>query len=347
MKRYSKPLGKLLDFKQEFFNSNDSKLEEFRRIAAVYRSQPRRAQCKNCGKAMDFPPSACFTKLEVDYSFCPQCGHLNGAYEDTEVFCRSLYSDDSGESYAGNYSAADIQQYQSRVLEIYAPKAEFLKAALAEAGQPPVRLADFGAGAGYFVSAAKQCGFSDAIGYEPSETLVNLGNTMIGSGSLIRHDLEDLVSLIERCDAAIASFIFVFEHLQSPRAVLQALSKNERVRYIYFSVPIFSPATVIESVFAEIMPRNLVAGHTHLYTERSIQAFCDEFGFERLSEWWFGLDMTDFYRSVLVSLQKADTANVPLQTYWTEQFLPLIDKLQTVLDQAHACTEVHMLLGKK
>ena len=57
--------------------------------------------------------------------------------------------------------------------------------------------------------------------------------------------------------------------------------------------------------------------------------------------------MTDFYRSVLVSLRKADTPNAPLQTYWTTHFMPLIDRLQGVLDEAHACTEVHMLLGKK
>ena len=347
MKRYSKPLGKLLDFKQEFFNSNDSKLKEFKRIASLYRSQPRRVKCKNCDKAMDFLPSTCFTKLGVDYSFCSQCGHLNGAHEDTEVFCRSLYSDDLGENYAENYSAVDSQQYQNRVAEIYIPKARFLKDALAEAGEPPVRLADFGAGAGYFVAAAKECGFSDATGYEPSETLVDLGNAMIGSRNLIRHDLAELVSLIERSDATVASLIFVLEHVQAPRAVLRALSQNERIKYVFFSVPIFSPAALFESAFPEIMPRNLVAGHTHLYTDRSIQCFCDEFGFERLSEWWFGLDMTDLYRSVLVSLQKADSRSALLQTYWTEQFMPLIDKLQTVLDEAQACTEVHMLLGKK
>jgi len=347
MKRYSKPLGKLLDFKQEFFNSNDAKLGEFKRVALAYRSQPRRVKCKNCDNSMEFHPAECFTKLGVDYAFCARCGHLNGAHEDTEAFCRSLYSNDSGESYAENYSAADIQQYQKRVAEIYTPKAEFLKEALAEVAAPTVRLADFGAGAGYFVAAAKRCGFSDSIGYEPSETLVNLGNTMIGGGSIMRHDLGDLVALIERCDATVASLIFVLEHLQMPREVLRALSRNKQIRYVFFSVPIFSPAAVVESVFPEVMPRNLVAGHTHLYTEDSIQCFCEEFGFERLSEWWFGLDMTDFYRSVLVSLGKADTPNAPLRAYWTSHFLPLIDKLQGVLDEGHACTEVHMLLGKK
>ncbi len=103
---------------------------------------------------------------------------------------------------------------------------------------------------------------------------------------------------------------------------------------------------ILESVFPEVMPRHLVAGHTHLYTESSIQCFCVEFGFERLSEWWFGLDMTDLNRSVIVTLDKHGTQNTPLRNYWTNHFMPLIDRLQSVLDEAQACSEVHMLVKK-
>jgi hypothetical protein len=116
---------------------------------------------------------------------------------------------------------------------------------------------------------------------------------------------------------------------------------------VFFSVPLFSPTVVIESVFKDVMPRHLVAGHTHLYTDNSIQYFCDEFGFQRQSEWWFGLDICDLFRSVLVSLQKSSTKNFPLQNYWSEYFMPLVDNLQSILDRAQACSEVHMLLKKK
>jgi hypothetical protein len=347
VKRYSKPFGKLLDFKREFFDSNDSKLEEFRNIASIYSSQPRRLACKNCGYQLDVSPSGCFVKLRVEYCLCSRCGHCNGAYEDTDAFCRSLYTDDRGESYAKNYAAVDTQQYRNRVSEIYLPKANFLRDALAEIGERPVRLADFGAGAGYFVSAAMECGFSDVTGYEPSETLVNLGNAMMGSNRLIGHDLSDVVTLIERSDATVASFIGVLEHLQKPRDILKALSDNDHIKYVFFSVPLFSPTVVLESIFQEVMPRHLTGRHTHLYTENSIQYFCDEFRFNRKSEWWFGLDICDLYRSVLISLQKANTTNAALQTYWTESFMPLIDELQNVLDKRQACSEVHMLLEKK
>jgi 2-polyprenyl-3-methyl-5-hydroxy-6-metoxy-1,4-benzoquinol methylase len=348
MKRYSKPLGKLLDFKQEFLKSNDSKLEEFINIASVYRSQPQRLLCKNCEHKLDYSPSECFKKLGIEYCFCSRCGHCNGKYEDTDNFCRSLYTADYGVNYAKDYSASDIQEYKNRVMEIYIPKAEFLKVALEELGENrSIRLADFGAGAGYFVSAAMECGFIDVTGYEPSETLVNLGNAMIGSSQLFGHDITETVALIEKSNVRVTSFIGVLEHLQKPREILKALRQNDNIKYVFFSVPLFSPTVVIESVFKDVMPRHLVAGHTHLYTDNSIQYFCDEFGFQRQSEWWFGLDICDLFRSVLVSLQKSSTKNFPLQNYWSEYFMPLVDNLQSILDRAQACSEVHMLLKKK
>lgn len=346
MKRYSKPIGKLLNFKQEFFKSNDAKLEEFRAIASLYGSQPRRMACKNCGHHLDAPPSECFRKLGVDYCLCQRCGHCNGLHEDTEAFCRSLYTADQGESYAKNYSVSDVRQYEERVREVYFPKAQFLVDALAELGQPPSRLVDFGAGAGYFVSAAIKSGFNDVSGYEPSETLVSFGNAMIGSKKLVWHDLSEMVALIEKSDATVASFIGVIEHVQAPREVLKALSQSDNIKYVFFSVPLFSPTVVLESVFEQIMPRHLAAAHTHLYTENSIQYFCDEFGFKRQSEWWFGLDVCDLFRSVLVSLEKSGASTASLQDYWRDRFMPLIDDLQGILDKAHACSEVHMLLTK-
>lgn len=348
MKRYSKPLGQLLDFKQEFFQMNDLCLEELKIMASIYRDQPRRVACKNCEYQLNF--TECFTNFGVEYTFCSRCGHCNGAHDDTDTFADYLYR---GNSYSRNYLSTDIEQYKSRVREIYLPKASFLKEALSEIGEAPnqLTLTDFGAGAGYFVSAAKECGFSYVTGYEVSETMVNFGSAMIRDGtgrdaSLIRHDLADIVRLIEVSDAEVVSFIGVLEHLQEPRTVLKTISQNKRIRFVFLSVPIFSPTVILESLFSEIMPRHLVGGHTHLYTERSIHFFCNEFGLKCISEWWFGLDIADFSRSILISLQKKNTHNQPLQTYWNEHFMLLIDKLQSVLDQAKLCSEVHMVLAK-
>lgn len=347
MKRYSKPLGDLFSFKQDFFNENDAKLHEFKDIAKLYRQQPTRMRCKNCDGQIEFTDESSFSKLDVQYSFCVHCGHLNGAHEDTDAFLSALYVDDRGENYASTYLATDKLAYQKRVNEIYLPKAQFLCDALSEVGEQPGRLIDFGAGAGHFVAAAGLSGFTDAIGYEPSDTLVEFGNTMIGQHSLIPHKLSDLIKIIQNAEAQVASMIFVLEHAQAPRSVLRALSENENIQYVYFSVPLFSPTVLFESVFPDVMPRHLVAGHTHLYTERSIRYFCEEFGFSTVAEWWFGLDIGDLYRSLWISIGKAETPNAPLREYLSKELLPLVDRLQNVLDEAHQCTEVHMLLRKK
>lgn len=346
LKRYSKPLGNLFSFKQDFFSENDAKLDEFKRIALTYRQQPRRTKCKNCDGPIEFSEESSFSKLDVQYSFCMRCGHLNGAHEDTNAFCSELYADNGGENYAATYLAASQSAFQERVSEIYVPKAQFLRDALAELGEKPSRLIDIGAGAGHFLSAAILSGFTDAIGYEPSKTLVTHGNAMIGQQRLIQHELSDLVLIIKKAEAQVVSAIFVLEHAQSPRSVIQALSENEKIKFVYFSVPLFSPTVLFESVFPYVMPRHLVAGHTHLYTERSLRHLFDEFGLTPVAEWWFGLDFGDLYRSLLVSLDKAEMPNVPLREYLTKEFLPLVDRLQNVLDMAHQCTEVHMLLGK-
>ncbi|HYR11445.1 MAG TPA: methyltransferase domain-containing protein, partial [Longimicrobium sp.] len=240
MIRYSKPLGELLAFKQHFFHENDAQLLHFKHIARVYRAQPPRTSCKNCTHPLDFSPSASFIKLGVEYTLCARCGHCNGAFEDTDAFCRFLYTDDDGHTYAKSYTADDVEQYRSRVENIYLPKARFLKAALAEAGAASTELVDFGAGAGYFVAAARECGF-EVAGYDPSAALVQLGNAMMGEDLLVKHDMEETAAMVAGCRAPITSFVGVLEHLSNPRDVLQALKENHRVEYVFFSVPLFSP----------------------------------------------------------------------------------------------------------
>lgn len=347
MKRYSKPLGNLLDFKQDFFHSNDQKLREFVDIATVYTAQPRRADCKNCAAPIVFTPSNTFKKLGVDYAFCPRCGHCNGAHEDTQAFCNAMYTDDQGKKYSENYTEADEKRYKQRVAEIYEPKAAFLKDALAADGAFPASLSDFGAGAGYFVAAARGAGFTGVKGYEPSQVMAAQGNAMLGPGSLVNLALEDTAGIVARSDSSVLSFIGVLEHLQNPRDILAAASRNPKVRYLYLSLPLFSPSVVFETVFPAIMPRHLVAGHTHLYTEESIAFLCKEFGFTVSAEWWFGLDMTDLYRSILVSLQKTGGAQQPLLDYLTKRFLPAVDAMQAVLDERRICSEVHVVLKRR
>ena len=342
MIRFGKPSAALLAQKTHFFRENTALLAEGERIGDIYRRQPRRTRCKCCNFTLD---GRRFTKKGTEYVLCGSCGHLNGAFEDTNAFCEAVYTNTGGEAYARTYSSADREAYQTRVREIYLPKAEFLLAGLTDAGEDPeaLRYADLGAGSGYFVAALREAGRRDVTGYEVSEVQVALASEMLGAGAVVHHELDDAVKLAGKFEADVVSMIGVLEHVQHPRDILTALQGNANVRYLYISVPLFSTCVFLEMVFPDVFQRQLSAGHTHLYSESSLDWTAREFDMTRVAEWWFGTDLVDLYRSVAVGLE-SDEASAELADPWRELIVPVIDEMQMVLDRRKLSSEVHMLL---
>jgi len=345
MLKYGKSAGALLSQKADFFSDNDRLHREISRVGDVYKQQPPRKNCKCCDAPL---AGASFTKQGIGYTICGRCGHLSGAHEDTDAFCAAVYTEAGGADYAKTYTSQDREAYKTRVSGIYAPKADFLGDALNEAGEKPdaLRFADFGAGSGYFVAAMRQAGWNNAVGYEVSSVQTVLANQMIAPGAVIQHDLDDTIALAGSIEADVVSMIGVLEHVQHPREILAALHSNPTVRYFYISVPLLSSSVVIESVFPDVFQRQLSAGHTHLFTEKSLDWVCREFGLERMSEWWFGTDIVDLFRSVIVELERSGDTNA-LSPLWRETMIPLIDDMQLLLDRRKLSSEVHMLLRFK
>jgi len=343
--KFGKHSGQLLRHKQGFFKENDRKLAEFKRLAEVYLIQPKREVCKNCDNPLG---EVSFMKLGVKYIFCSRCGHLNGAHKDTEAFCSAIYTEGSGRAYSETYTTKSIAAYEQRVVDIYIPKARFLIEALEEQGETPMNttFVDLGAGSGYFVAALLAAGIRKVTGYEVSESQVDLANTMLEEDLVKLHNLKDIVDIVTNVNAEVISLIGVLEHLQKPRHVLKALTENRKVRYIFLSLPLFSPSVFFEMVFPEVMPRQLVGGHTHLYTESSIDHFCKEFCLERVAEWWFGTDMVDLFRNISITLEKCPESQGTVKL-WEAMFIPAIDDIQLALDKHWASSEVHMLLKIK
>lgn len=274
---------------------------------------------------------------------CSRCGHLNGRYEDTETFCNATYSRNGGSCYGKNYTSADANVYQRRVQEVYVPKVRFLVEALTEEAAPrDLRYADLGAGSGYFVSALQDCGFEHVVGYEVSESQILFANHMNPRVNMSLHKLDEIYSLASNVEADVISMIGVLEHLQEPRDVLKSICSNRNVLYLYLSVPLFSPCVVFETLFPNVMPRQLAGGHTHLFSETSLDYMAKEFGLEIIAEWWFGTDMMDLFRSIIVQLGKIK-GGAKLQDFTTDSFLPVIDELQLAMDQKHLSSEVHMV----
>jgi hypothetical protein len=339
--RFGKSAGPLIALKQNFFQDNEALCAESERTALLYAAQPRRARCKCCDQALG---AASFSKNGIDYVLCARCGHLNGAHEDSDAFCAALYTDAGGASYAGTYSAADRDAYWRRVRDIYVPKAEFLRDALAErddAGR--LAYADLGAGSGYFVAALRALGLERSQGYEVSEVQVALAERNLGDGAVRLMAMTELLETAATLQCDVVSMIGVLEHVQQPRQLLRTLQRNARVRYLFLSVPLFSPCVFLEMAFPAVFPRHLSGGHTHLYTARSLDWTCAEFGMTRAAEWWFGADMVDLFRAVTVELERGNAVK-DKSGLWAEMFGAAIDDVQLALDRRKLASEVHMLL---
>ena len=340
--KYGKSLQELLIHKKSFFDSNDDLLKSLTSINDIYIKQPRRNNCKNCNFKLQ---GVSFIKQNVKYIICQKCEHLNGFNEDTDEFCSALYTEDDGQKYADNYSVQNTEEYTKRVSDIYLPKAEYLKKSLStiEKNTELLRYVDFGAGSGYFLSAMREVGFINSNGYEVSKSQANIGNLMLSDKLINIHSKEDTLNIINSLETDVISMIGVLEHLQNPREVLSALKKNKNIRYLFLSVPTFSPSVFLEAVFPESMHRQLSAGHTHLYTENSIEFMINEFNLNKISAWWFGTDMMDLYRLVYTTLDRNNDTKEIAENLG-KFFIPLMDSMQLEIDKKHLSSEVHMLL---
>jgi len=344
-KRYGKPSDALIRQKVDFFENNNKYLEREQEFALLYKKQPKRKVCKNCLFRLS---SFDFVKDGIEYVLCNRCNHLNGIYEDSDDFCHAVYTKYSGSKYyAEDYFGKNLNEYNSRVEAIYRPKADFLLASLREQNINPndLNFVDIGAGSGHFVSALKSFGLEKVSGYEVSETQVNLANTMIGENIVKQHALKNVDDIVETVEAEIISMIGVLEHLQSPRQVLRALKKNNNVKYLFISVPLFSLSVYFETLFTHVYHRQLSGGHTHLYTEESLKYMCKEFGLASIAEWWFGMDIVDLFRGVYVNLARTKSSEKIIKN-WQKTFLPLIDSIQLEVDKKNLSDEVHMVLKK-
>jgi len=339
--KYGKSSQDLISLKKVFFKNNNELLSNGRKINEFYSQQPKRLKCKNCDNDLH---DISFSKLCVDYTICETCGHLNGMNEDTDLFCSHIYTDNKGVDYSELYNSKGVEEYNKRVEDIYAPKVKFMSDALLELGLDPVELryADFGAGSGYFVSAMKNAELNNVEGYEVSEQQVVYGNKLIGKDLLQQINLKDTVDKIKTLEVDMVSMIGVLEHVRNPREILSAISTNQKIKYFYISVPLFSASVFFEMVFPDVMNRQLSGAHTHLYTESSLEYMANEFNFNTVASWWFGTDIVDLHRSVSVLLEKnKNTKN--MASVWTELFTPIVDSLQLCLDKKHMSSEVHMI----
>ncbi len=332
--KFSKPSVAVIRNKKSFFHENEKHLKHVQQVNKIYSQQPLRKNCKTCDELIG---KVDIIVQNIEYSYCSNCGHFNGYYEDTIDFARSMYSKEEGKEYAKNY----IENYDSRVEDIYLPKVKFLLEVLKnENDDNNLSLTDVGCGGGHFVKACENMNLS-ATGYDTNQELIKLGSSKLNSNKLIYEDMDKINSIIEFNDSKILSLVGVLEHVMKPLEVLEAFSKSKS-QYLYLQVPLFSFSVLLESMNPDIFPRQLNAGHTHLYTDQSINFLCKKFNFEKKGEWWFGTDMVDLYRHLQV---KVESKNKELKDKLVKDlFGSLIDDVQNIFDKKKLCSGVNMVI---
>ena len=62
-----------------------------------------------------------------------------------------------------------------------------------------------------------------------------------------------------------------------------------------------------------------------------------------IGEWWFGTDMMDLYRHLLVLCDQSKKMKLMIKKIFENQ----IDDLQKIMDTNKLCSEVHLIFKKK
>ncbi len=341
-KRYGKSVGDIMKIKSDFFTKNKEMLEMSSRQADALLRQPERKICKICHEPLG--GDIFYHSQRMEYYLCPKCGHVNSRYEDTDDFANAVYITDS---YENNYSEDDKKKYAARRDMIYIPKAEFLIGELEKDGlaKEDMKVLDDGAGSGYFVSALRKLGITASSGIEISKAQVEFANAMNDGEILLQADPEEIVSVIKNTECNTVTFIGVLEHIINLDEILDAVRDNKNIRYIYFSVPMFSFSCVFEAAHQNCYNRHAGGTHSHLFQDSSIAYMAERIGFDKLSSWKFGSDMMDLYRMICVCLEEG--GNGRLKEDFSERFLPILDKLQKTVDENESASEIHMILKRK
>lgn len=340
MKKYGKSYGNIAQLKNSFVTDNMKHLRENKKIAEIYKQQPKREKCKICKAKIN--NNKVFYSHGIQYSICESCGHINGSYEETDDFTHKIYENIN---YGKNYHVESLEIFYKRMEEIYVPKVRVMEEIFEEKSieYKDLKYLDVGAGSGYFVGALRNEGLI-ASGIEISSIQVEYGNKMLANNYLRKIDENLTPEYILESKEDVVSFIGVLEHVVNLDEILDSLSKNKNVKYIYFSVPMFSYSVMWEATHPNVFNRLLGGAHTHIFSNESIKYLCKLYGWEIMGEWRFGTDIADLLRTITVTLK--NSGNVYLSEIFEEKSNTILDDIQLLIDKSDFCSEIHLLVRK-
>lgn len=156
---------------------------------------------------------------------------------------------------------------------------------------------------------------------------------------------EKMVEYISNTSADVLTCIYAFEHITNVVEIFDAIQKNSKIHWIYFSVPMFSLAAVIDSMNSnDIYARTLHSAHTHIYTDESIKWLCKKYNWKVLGDWRFGADTADLLRTIMITAESH--GDKEFAKIVRDKFVTFMDDLQHVIDKNYFCSDIHILLEK-
>ena len=103
---------------------------------------------------------------------------------------------------------------------------------------------------------------------------------MLGENCLEAFESELIIEQVSATNADVCCFMGVLEHLDNLQAMLDAVSHNKNIKYMFFLVPVFSLSCVFESAFQAVFNRLTFGGqHNHLFTNRSLEYMYKKYNF--------------------------------------------------------------------
>lgn len=327
---FSKSYKNILEIKSDFYINNKKNIKKIKKLNLFYKKQKIRKVCKTCGlKIKNFY----FKSHNIKYGLCKKCGHFNGQHEDSIIYNNFIYNSDKGKNYSANYS----KNFDLRVKNIYLPKVKFLQSVIKQ----KLKIFDLGCGGGHFLKALEISGINGR-GYDTSENLIFQAKKKLKKNTVKHLELKESINELLLSDCNTLSLIGVLEHLTNPRDIFVKF-KESKLKYFYLSLPLLSLSTLLEKTFQNVFPRQLSGGHTHLYTKESINYLAKKYNLKVIGEWWFGTDIADLYRSMIISNKK----NNPVFNNLLDKYLyTSLDGMQNSLDKEKICSEVHIILKK-
>jgi len=343
-KKFGKSSRGILKYQKYLIEEINEHIASEKKFEQSYLKSEKRDNCLICQcKIIEID----FMRNGINYSFCSDCGHLNGHNELSESLMDQTYSEQTknGIQYDKHY-IQEVADFNLTVKNIYEPKADFLRNALQQdLSTSPVedlKIMDFGTGSGHMVKAFQNVGFNRVIGIDPMETTINFGRDVMGLSNLIRVPVSESKDFLAKTDSKIVTMICTLPHVADHNEILETMRANPNINYTFQKLPFFSLSAILDIIHPNMNSRVISGTHTHIYTEKSLGFIEKRYGLIRIGEWRFGADILDLYRNLQIGIRN---------NHFSENFanevdkflLPLIDELQLVLDQNNYSSEIHVL----